>query len=93
MYVYILSNKPHGIIYIGVTNDLIRRVYEHKQKICQGFTSRYNVSQLVYFEVFEDERNAIEREKQLKHWKRTWKTKLIEENNPDWIDLYSKIIG
>ena len=91
MYVYIMSNEQNGTLYIGVTNDLIRRVYEHKNKIFKGFTAKYNLTKLVYYEVFDDETKAIEREKRLKHYNRNWKKDLIEEQNPHWKDLYSEI--
>ena len=90
-YVYILASGIGGTLYIGVTNDLVRRVYEHKSKVISGFSKEYNVDRLVYFEVFEDPENAIIREKRLKHWNRAWKIRLIEEKNPDWIDLYPNI--
>lgn len=86
--VYILASKRNGTLYIGVTNDLNRRVYEHKEKLVKGFTSKYDVSMLVYYEVHEDTRAAIQREKQLKKWNRKWKLRLIELHNPHWLDLY-----
>ena len=92
-YVYILSNSNKSVIYTGVTNDLIRRVYEHKKHLDKGsFTSRYNVENLVYFEVISDVTSAIEREKQIKGWNRKRKNKLIESKNPYWIDLYQEIL-
>ncbi|MBI2607535.1 MAG: GIY-YIG nuclease family protein [Candidatus Doudnabacteria bacterium] len=91
-YIYILASKRNGTLYIGVTSDLVKRVYEHKNNFVQGFTERYNVHTLVYFEVVEDAESAIKREKQLKTWKRKWKLELIETNNPDWRDLYEEII-
>ncbi len=90
-YVYILSNNTNNVLYIGVTNDLIRRIYEHKEKIIAGFTQKYNVNKLVYFETYEDIGQAITREKQLKNWHRDWKIKLIKENNPEFNDLYEQI--
>jgi putative endonuclease len=90
-WVYILASRIGGTLYIGVTNDLVRRVYEHRSKIVAGFTKRYGVARLVYFEQFSDIENAIRREKRLKKWDRAWKIRLIEESNPDWIDLYPKI--
>ncbi|MBL0688808.1 MAG: GIY-YIG nuclease family protein [Pseudoalteromonas sp.] len=90
--VYILANKQNGTIYIGVTSDLVKRVWQHKNHVVTGFTEKYEVVQLVYFELLEDMINAIEREKQLKTWKRAWKIKLIEKENPDWNDLYDEII-
>ena len=91
-YVYILASKKNGTLYIGVTNDLIRRIYEHKNDLNDGFTKKYQVHNLVYFELFEDSYNAIVREKRIKTWKREWKIELIEKNNPDWKDLYSDLI-
>jgi putative endonuclease len=88
-YVYILTSKRNGTLYVGVTNDLERRMYEHKEKIIPGFTKRYNINLLVYYEVHEDIAVAIEREKQLKKWNRAWKLKLIGKYNPQWIDLYN----
>ena len=92
-YVYILASKRNGTLYIGVTNDLIRRVYEHKKKMIKGFTEKYSVDRLVYFEETCDIYAAIEREKQLKKWNRKWKLRLIEEENPDWNDLYYEYGG
>jgi putative endonuclease len=90
-FVYILASQRNGTLYVGVTNDLIRRVSEHKQGIIKGFTSKYNVKQLVYYETFSNVIEAISREKQLKKWNRGWKLKLIEKGNPKWEDLYYKI--
>jgi putative endonuclease len=87
-YVYILASRIGGTLYIGVTNDLIRRVYEHKTGAVPGFTSKYGVYRLVYFEQFSDIENAIRREKRLKKWNRAWKIRLIEDANPNWDDLY-----
>ena len=92
-YVYILASRIGGTLYIGVTNDLIRRVAEHKSKLMKGFTKKYEVSMLVYYEQFEDAENAIRREKQLKKYNRAWKIRLIEELNPNWDDLYRGIAG
>ena len=92
MYVYIMTNKPNGTLYIGVTNNLIRRVWEHKNKVVEGFTSKYNLDKLVYYEVFEDELLAIQREKNLKKYNRIWKKELITRVNPFWRDLYADII-
>lgn len=86
-FVYILASRKHGTLYIGITNDLIRRVYEHKDKIVRGFTARHNITKLVYFEIFEDPITAITREKQLKKWRREWKIQLIQSKNPEWVDL------
>ena len=88
MYVYVMSNKTNTTLYIGVTSDLIKRVWQHKNQI----TSKYNVNKLVYFEVFQDELSAIKREKVLKNWHRKWKEELIQEKNPEWSDLYNTII-
>jgi putative endonuclease len=90
-YVYIVASGLGGTLYIGVTNDLIRRVYEHRNKLAPGFTQRYGVGRLVYYEAFDDVEAAITREKQLKKWNRAWKIRLIEENNPNWDDLYAAI--
>ena len=90
-YVYILASRIGGTLYIGVTNDLIRRVAEHRLKSVKGFTKKYDVDKLVYFECFEDIEAAIHREKRLKKWTRAWKVALIEKDNPDWIDLYPEI--
>jgi putative endonuclease len=92
MFVYILCNRKQGALYIGVTNDLIRRVYEHKMKAVPSFTSRYGIDRLVYFEQLDDPENAIRREKLLKDWNRAWKIRLIQENNPDWDDLYPGLL-
>ncbi len=86
-YVYILTNKTNNVLYIGVTNDLVRRMYEHKNKLVEGFTKKYNLKKLVYFEVTDDVKSAITREKQLKNWHRDWKINIINEQNPDWKDL------
>jgi putative endonuclease len=90
-YVYILASRIGGTLYIGITNDLIRRVYEHKSKSTESFTQKYDVIKLVYFEQFDDPANAIKREKRLKKWSRAWKISLIEKDNPDWRDLYPGI--
>jgi putative endonuclease len=87
-YVYILASEIGGTLYIGVTNDLIRRVYEHKTKAAEGFTKQYGVDRLVYFEHFDNIEYAMLREKRLKKWKREWKIALIEKDNPNWDDLY-----
>ena len=90
-YVYILVNKRNGTLYIGVTNDLIKRVYEHKNNLIDGFTKKYNVHLLVYYEQHVDIESAITREKQLKKWNRKWKLELIEKENPQWRDLYGHL--
>jgi putative endonuclease len=87
-FVYIVTNKPNGILYIGVTNDLVRRINEHKQGNIEGFSSKYKTNKLIYFEEFEYICDAIEREKQLKHWNRSWKIELIESKNAKWNDLF-----
>ena len=91
-YVYIVANRKWGTIYTSVTNYLIRRIYEHKQGLADGFTKKYQVHHLVYFEVHIDINEAILREKVIKKWRREWKFNLIEKNNPHWVDLYPEII-
>ncbi|MDP2410872.1 MAG: GIY-YIG nuclease family protein [Pseudolabrys sp.] len=90
-YVYFLSSRPGGAIYVGVTNDIIRRVHEHKSGAVKGHTQRYNLDNLVYFESYPDIRDALQREKNIKHWPRVWKTRLIADKNPEWRDLYAEI--
>ena len=90
--VYILSSKRNGTLYIGVTSNLVKRVWEHKNNMVEGFTKRYRVHQLVWYEVHESMESAILREKRLKDWKRSWKLKLIESTNKDWHDLYDTIV-
>jgi len=90
-YIYMLASEERGTIYIGVTSDLIKRVWEHKNKVVEGFTKRYEVGQLVYYEVHDSAEFALTREKQMKEWKRQWKINLIEEENPHWHDLYDRI--
>jgi putative endonuclease len=89
--VYILTNKPRGTLYIGVTSDLVKRVWQHKNQIVPGFTARYHLHKLVYFEALDDIYTALSREKQLKNWKREWKLQLVELSNPQWRDLWSEI--
>ena len=91
-YVYILASKRRGTLYIGVTNDLVRRVYEHKSGLVEGFTKKYKVYSLVYYQQCEDIESVIQREKQLKSWHREWKIRLIEETNPNWKDLYRTLL-
>lgn len=91
-YIYILFNKKQGTLYVGVTSNLIKRIYEHKNKFVEGFTKKYSVDKLGYYEVFDDIRLALEREKQLKAGSRARKIELIEGMNPEWKDLYSEII-
>ena len=90
-YVYFLTNRPNGILYVGVTNDLVRRVYEHRTSAVDGFTKRYGLKRLVHFEIFEDIRTAIQREHTIKHWPRAWKIRTIVAANPGWDDLYDTI--
>jgi putative endonuclease len=90
-YVYILASRLGGTLYIGVTSNLVGRVYQHRERLVKGFTRNYGISRLVYFEGFGDVSLAIQREKQLKRWNRAWKVRLIEEKNPNWDDLYPKI--
>lgn len=91
-FVYILASKPRGTLYVGVTNNLVRRIFEHKNKVVEGFTKRYEVDILVWYEASESIESAISHEKKLKRWRRDWKIELIEKQNPDWLDLYSQII-
>ncbi len=86
-YVYIMASKRYGTLYIGITNNIVRRAYEHKHGLVEGFTKKYNVSKLVYYEMTDDVSYAITREKRLKTWKRAWKLELIESANPEWRDL------
>ncbi len=90
--VYILASKRNGTLYTGVTSNLVKRVYEHKNGLADGFTKKYGVHHLVYFELHEDMLAAISREKQIKKWNRAWKRELIEKNNPAWKDLYDSIV-
>lgn len=90
-YIYILASQKNGTLYIGVTNSIISRVWNHKSKLTKGFTKKYNVTNLVYYEIFDDIGYAIQREKQLKKWNRKWKLRLIEKFNPNWRDLYPEI--
>jgi putative endonuclease len=92
-YVYLLASRKNGTLYLGVTRDLIRRIYEHKQKIVPGFTERYDVDRLVWFECYDDPSNAIAREKEIKKWRRAWKIDLIEKANLEWRDLYPEILA
>ncbi|MBR1266534.1 GIY-YIG nuclease family protein [Bradyrhizobium sp. AUGA SZCCT0222] len=90
-YVYLIASRKDGAIYIGVTNDIVRRIYEHRIKAVAGFASRYNITRLVWFEIYDDPVSAITREKEIKKWKREWKVALIEAQNPLWKDLYESI--
>jgi len=92
-YVYILASKPNGTLYTGVTSNLIQRVWQHKHDVIQGFTRKYNVKTLVYYEVHENAESALTREKKIKRWRRAWKLGLIENSNPEWRDLYEDILG
>ncbi|MCG8511296.1 MAG: GIY-YIG nuclease family protein [Rhodospirillales bacterium] len=92
-YVYILASGKNGTLYIGVTSDLVARVWQHKQAEVEGFTKRYDIKTLVYFEVFDSIEDAIAREKAMKKWRRAWKIRHIEKANPDWRDLYDEIAG
>ena len=89
--VYLLASKRNGTLYVGVTSDLVKRVWQHKNHLVDGFTKRYGVDKLVWYEVHETMESAIHREKALKEWQRAWKLKLIEELNPDWQDLYDTL--
>jgi len=92
-YVYILASKRNGTLYTGVTSNLIHRVWQHKHNSFQGFTRKYNVKTLVYYEVHENAESALTREKKIKRWRRAWKLGLIEDSNPEWRDLYEDILG
>ncbi|WP_421790205.1 GIY-YIG nuclease family protein [Hyphobacterium sp.] len=87
-----MANRPRGALYLGVTNDLVRRIWEHREQITAGHTKRYNIKQLVWYEVFPDPDSAIATEKRIKKWRRAWKIELIENMNPTWKDLYFEII-
>jgi putative endonuclease len=86
-----LCSKRNGTLYVGVTSDLVKRIYEHKNNLVEGFTKKYNVHRLVWYEIHDSAESAITREKQIKKWKRAWKLRLIEKNNPKWNDLYESI--
>ena len=92
-YIYILASKRNGTLYTGVTNDLMRRVFEHKNDFVKGFTKKYGVHTLVYFEQCDDYDSSLQREKQIKEWRRKWKLELIEKENPEWNDLYEKLLS
>ena len=91
-FLYILASRRNGTLYIGITNDLVKRVWEHKNKKVDGFTKKYNTSHLVYYEIHKTPESAITREKQIKKWNRLWKLRIIEEKNPEWKDLYKEIL-
>ena len=90
-FVYIMASRKHGTLYIGITSDLMRRMWEHKEGAVPGFTKRYKVNKLVHYEVFAEPTIAIQREKSLKRWPRDWKTNLVERDNPEWLDLYTEM--
>ena len=90
-YVYILASQKRGTLYIGVTSDIVKRVFEHRNSLVDGFTKKYKVQSLVYYEIVRDAKTAVLRERQLKKWNRLWKIRLIEDNNPEWTDLYDSL--
>jgi putative endonuclease len=90
-WVYFMTNRRHGVLYVGVTSDLAKRAWEHREGVAEGFTRRYRLKRLVYAERHDDIRGAIQREKNLKHWPRAWKIELIESQNPEWADLYDSL--
>jgi len=90
-YLYILASQKNGTLYIGVTNNLFQRIYQHRNKTAKSFTEKYNINKLVYYEIYQYIQDAIVREKQMKKWKRQWKLELIEENNPSWTDLFPEL--
>ena len=92
-YVYILASKRNGTLYTGVTSNLIQLVWQHKHGVVQGFTRKYNVKTLVYYELHENSESALAREKKIKKWRRAWKLGLIENSNPEWRDIYKDILG
>ena len=92
-YVYIMASKRNGTLYTGMSSNLLQRVWQHKNNMVEGFTDKYIVKSLVYYEVHENAESAITRERQIKKWRRKWKLKLIEEQNPHWVDLYDRISG
>ena len=91
-WIYIMTNRRDGTLYVGVTSDLIRRVYQHREGVVAGFTKRYDLKLLVYYEQYDDIRTAIQREKTMKHWPRAWKVRLIHGMNPEWKDLWETIV-
>jgi putative endonuclease len=92
-YIYLMSNPDRTVLYTGVTRNLVKRVWQHKQKLADGFTKKYNVTDLVYYEIFDTPLEAIEREKQIKSWSRKGKNQLVETKNPSWKDLYEDIVS
>ena len=91
-FIYMMTNKQYGVLYIGITSDIVKRVYEHKNSYVDGFTKQYNLNILVYYEVYDEIEEAIKREKQLKNWHREWKVELVNKQNPNWEDLYESIL-
>jgi putative endonuclease len=91
-WIYIMTNRPNGVLYTGVTNDIARRAYEHRERLMPGFTRRYGLKRLVYLEPYEEISAAIQRERSMKHWPRTWKVRLILATNPNWEDLYERVV-
>ena len=91
--VYIMASKRNGTLYIGVTSDLIKRIWQHRNEVAEGFTEKYGVHSLVYYELYTDMAEAIQREKRLKKWNRAWKIRLIERENPEWLDLWPSLVG
>jgi len=91
-WVYLITNKPNGVLYTGVTSNIARRAWEHRKGVADGFTKRYDIKRIVYIERHEDIRIAIQREKNIKHWSRAWKVRLILDQNPEWADLYDQLI-
>jgi len=91
--VYLLASQRNGTLYVGVTSDLVKRIYEHREGLIDGFTKRYDVKMLVWFELTNDIEAAIAREKQIKKWNRQWKLRLVDQSNPEWRDLYPEIVG
>jgi putative endonuclease len=91
-FCYIMTNRPRGVLYVGSTTDLPRRAYEHRMGLLGGFTSRYGLTRLVYYEEFAMFMDAVQRERNIKHWPRAWKIALVEKSNPDWVDLYDQLL-
>jgi len=91
-WVYLITNKPNGVLYVGMTNNIARRAWEHREGVADGFTKRYGLKRVVWVERHDDIRTAIQREKNIKHWSRAWKVRLILEQNPGWADLYDQLI-
>ena len=91
-FCYIMTNRPRGVLYVGVTTDLPRRAYEHRMGLIEGFTSRYGLTRLVHYEEYPLFMNGVRREKAIKHWSRAWKIELVEAGNPEWLDLYDQLL-